>query len=44
MKMRAGNRADCYPSVTPEHFRDFGGFAKLLILLVELTGIEPVTS
>jgi hypothetical protein len=44
MKMGVGNRADCYPSVTPERFLDFGRFAKLLILLVELTGIEPVTS
>jgi hypothetical protein len=42
-RRRAGNRAVCYPSVTPEHLLDFGRSAKLLILLVELTGIEPVT-
>jgi hypothetical protein len=42
--MRAGNRAVCYPSVTQGHFLDFARFAKLLILLVELRGIEPLTS
>jgi hypothetical protein len=43
MKMRAGNRADCYPSVTPWLFRDFDRFAKLLILLEPAPGLEPMT-
>jgi hypothetical protein len=42
--MREKAVADWNPIKTPWRLMDFSGFAKLLILLVELTRIELVTS
>ena len=43
-KRAAKLAADCYPCATQRPFSDLVDCYKLLILLVELAGIEPATS